>query len=702
MSNPKVFFDMAIGGTPVGRIVMELHADTTPRTAENFRALCTGEKGVGRSGKPLHFKGSSFHRVIPNFMCQGGDFTAGNGTGGESIYGAKFEDENFIKKHTECPVYYPSEKEFQDSFAYLHKIVPEASTFVRRVCSVFSGICKIVSPIIASIPASVVLTKEKKDFKFETNVQPLRLSEWNEKDKITFMKGRKYTYKEFEALANKAFLSRFYSSRNLSSSYIEKEFWREMAHGRKGTVEYGVNVEGSAFSCDPNDKLGRSKWNLKNFSRLPQSTLRLVDKGIPGITDPMLYIGMLFSMFAWHVEDHYLYSINYHHSGANKIWYGIPAHEASQFEDIVLHNVYCKNILSKYREDKAFQLLAYKTTMFPPNIFLQHDVPVYKAVQKPGEFVITFPRAYHAGFSHGFNCGEAVNFAIGDWFPLGAEARRLVEALSVACEMIQRGINMDLVCHAVLIDGALKQLDRKVLFGLLKEMQDQGLRPDNVIYTSMIDAFSKEGSFQKAFECWDLMVTEECFPNVVTYTALMNGLCKAGEMDKAGLIFKKMLAANVPPNSITYGCFLDHLTKEGNMKAAIGLHNAMLEGLLANTVTYNILIRGFCKLGRFHEATEVLSEMTENGIFPDCITYSTLIYMYCRSGNVGAAVKLWDTMLNKGLEPDLVAYNLLIYGCCVNGELNKAFQLRDDMLRRGVKPRQNFQVLQKGQLGSSS
>ena len=100
MANPKVFFDMTIGGQPAGRIVMELYADTTPRTAENFRALCTGEKGVGRSGKPLHYKGSAFHRVIPGFMCQGGDFTAGNGTGGESIYGARFADENFNKKHT--------------------------------------------------------------------------------------------------------------------------------------------------------------------------------------------------------------------------------------------------------------------------------------------------------------------------------------------------------------------------------------------------------------------------------------------------------------------------------------------------------------------------------------------------------------------------------------------------------------------------
>merc|ERR1712019_161192 len=100
MPNPVVFFDVTIGGAAAGRITMELYADKTPKTAENFRALCTGEKGVGKSGKPLHFKGSSFHRVITDFMCQGGDFTAGNGTGGESIYGAKFADENFQLKHT--------------------------------------------------------------------------------------------------------------------------------------------------------------------------------------------------------------------------------------------------------------------------------------------------------------------------------------------------------------------------------------------------------------------------------------------------------------------------------------------------------------------------------------------------------------------------------------------------------------------------
>jgi peptidylprolyl isomerase len=98
LPNAFVFLDVTVGGEPAGRVVVELFFDTVPKTAENFRALCTGERGVSKAGAAMHYKGSAFHRVIPGFMCQGGDFTRGDGTGGESIYGGVFDDESFEGK----------------------------------------------------------------------------------------------------------------------------------------------------------------------------------------------------------------------------------------------------------------------------------------------------------------------------------------------------------------------------------------------------------------------------------------------------------------------------------------------------------------------------------------------------------------------------------------------------------------------------
>ncbi|KAM0070046.1 putative transcription factor & chromatin remodeling JUMONJI family [Helianthus debilis subsp. tardiflorus] len=336
--------------------------------------------------------------------------------GRDNMSNQKFDlnDLDWTDKVPECPVYFPSKEEFEDPLIYLQKIAPEASRF---------GICKIVSPLSASVPAGIVLTREKVGFKFTTRVQPLRLAEWNTDDKVTFfMSGRNYTFREYEKMANKVFARRYHSSGCLPATYVEKEFWHEIACGKTESVEYACDVDGSAFSSSPTDQLASSKWNLKKVSRLSRSILRLLETTIPGVTEPMLYIGMLFSMFAWHVEDHYLYSMNFHHCGAAKTWYGVPGHAVLDFEKVVRQNVYTNDILSTDGEDGAFDVLLGKTTIFPPNILLQHGVPVYKAVQKPGEFVVTFPRAYHAGFSHGFNCSEAVNFAIGDWFLLGSIA----------------------------------------------------------------------------------------------------------------------------------------------------------------------------------------------------------------------------------------------------------------------------------------
>jgi peptidylprolyl isomerase len=102
--NTQVFLQIEIGGVEAGKLVIELYEDVVPRTAANFLALCTGEKGIGTKGKKLSFAGSPFHRVIPGFMCQGGDFTRGDGTGGESIFGVNFVDENFKLRHNRAGI----------------------------------------------------------------------------------------------------------------------------------------------------------------------------------------------------------------------------------------------------------------------------------------------------------------------------------------------------------------------------------------------------------------------------------------------------------------------------------------------------------------------------------------------------------------------------------------------------------------------
>ncbi|KAK7404287.1 hypothetical protein VNO78_05060 [Psophocarpus tetragonolobus] len=157
--------------------------------------------------------------------------------------------------------------------------------------------------------------------------------------------------------------------------------------------QVGDHMEDDYPDLNLNDLLAYIFLYVYKFSWLAKSILWLLETSIPGVTEPMLYIGMLLSMFAWHVEDHYLYSVNYHHCGASKTWYGIPGHAALEFERVVREHVYTNNILSTGGEDGAFDVLLGKTTLFPPNILLEHEVPVYKAVQNPWDFVITFPRA---------------------------------------------------------------------------------------------------------------------------------------------------------------------------------------------------------------------------------------------------------------------------------------------------------------------
>jgi len=198
---------------------------------------------------------------------------------------------------------------------------------------------------------------------------------------------------------------------------IEKQFWKIVQKGKPHVeVEYGSELDvgelGSGFPLK--GPFAAHPWNLNNLARAGGSVLRHLDD-IAGITIPWLYIGMCFSSFCWHNEDHYCYSISYNHRGAPKQWYGIPGDCAAAFE-AMMRETYPK--LFAKQPDLLYQLV----TLVAPSTLKKHGVSVCRAIHNPGEFIVTFPQAYHAGFNYGFNVAEAVNFACPDWVSWGTRA----------------------------------------------------------------------------------------------------------------------------------------------------------------------------------------------------------------------------------------------------------------------------------------
>lgn len=208
--------------------------------------------------------------------------------------------------------------------------------------------------------------------------------------------------------------------RQATEDDVEREFWRlvesitEMVE-----VEYGADIHstthGSGFPTiekNPMDPYSTDPWNLNILPLHPDSLFNHIKTDISGMTVPWLYVGMCFSTFCWHNEDHYSYSANYQHFGATKTWYGIPGADAERFEEAMKRAV---PELFESQPDLLFQLV----TLLPPDQLKKAGVNVYALDQRAGQFVVTFPQAYHAGFNHGFNFNEAVNFAPHDWEPFG-------------------------------------------------------------------------------------------------------------------------------------------------------------------------------------------------------------------------------------------------------------------------------------------
>lgn len=193
---------------------------------------------------------------------------------------------------------------------------------------------------------------------------------------------------------------------------LEVDFWKTVEDSEESVeVLYGADIEtsstGSGFPTT--GKFANHCWNLNNLPREPSSLLRLIPDNIPGVLVPWLYVGMRFSAFCWHVEDHLFYSINYLHMGCSKKWYGVASSDADKFEAILRED------LLKEQFARQPDLLCHLTTMVSPEKLRARGLRVCEVLQEKGEFVVTFPRAYHAGFNTGVNIAEAVNFAPGDW-----------------------------------------------------------------------------------------------------------------------------------------------------------------------------------------------------------------------------------------------------------------------------------------------
>uniref|UniRef100_A0A3Q3KWN4 [histone H3]-trimethyl-L-lysine(4) demethylase n=1 Tax=Mastacembelus armatus TaxID=205130 RepID=A0A3Q3KWN4_9TELE len=239
---------------------------------------------------------------------------------------------------------------------------------------------------------------------------------------------RDYSLRAFGQMAD-AFKSDYFNMpvHMVPTELVEKEFWRLVgAIDEDVTVEYGADIASKEFGSGfpiPNGKIKVSPadekylkcgWNLNNLAMMKPSVLTHVTADICGMTLPWLYVGMCFSSFCWHIEDHWSYSINYLHWGEPKTWYGAPGFAAERLEGVM------KKLAPELFESQP-DLLHQLVTIMNPNTLMTHGVPIYRTNQCAGEFVITFPRAYHSGFNQGFNFAEAVNFCTVDWMPLGRQ-----------------------------------------------------------------------------------------------------------------------------------------------------------------------------------------------------------------------------------------------------------------------------------------
>ncbi|XP_059379930.1 lysine-specific demethylase 5C-like isoform X2 [Carassius carassius] len=287
---------------------------------------------------------------------------------------------------------------------------------------------------------------------------------------------REYTLQSFGEMAD-TFKADYFNMpvHMVPTELVEREFWRLVSSIEEDvTVEYGADIHskdfGSGFPVnngkrhlsDEEEEYARSGWNLNVMPVLEQSVLCHINADISGMKVPWLYVGMVFSAFCWHIEDHWSYSINYLHWGEPKTWYGVPSSAAEKLEEVM------KKLtpeLFEFQPDLLHQLV----TIMNPNILMTHGVPVVRTNQCAGEFVITFPRAYHSGFNQGYNFAEAVNFCTADWLPTGRSCIEHYRRLRRYCVFSHEELTCKMAACPEKLDLNLAAATHREMFIIVQE-----------------------------------------------------------------------------------------------------------------------------------------------------------------------------------------------------------------------------------------
>ncbi|TDH67409.1 hypothetical protein CCR75_000094 [Bremia lactucae] len=383
-----------------------------------------------------------------------------------------------------CPEFYPTRSEFQSFATYIRTVIePQCVTI---------GICKV-------IPPRGWFSRSYDIKQLECQVKaPVCQHVAGKKGifNVDLVERKTMSPAEFFDMADDAKDDE--PKETEGPLEAERQFWK----GLRGTMDpptYGADIVSSLFG-----KADALSWNLNNLNTI----LRKID--LPGVTQSMLYFGMWRAMFAFHTEDMDLYSINYLHTGKPKFWYGVPPYAGTNKLSLLAANQLERAAQSMFPEKhhECHQFLRHKTSLISPARLKEFGVPFYRAYQKPGEFVITFPATYHQGFNLGFNIAEAVNFATLYWISYGLKAK--------VCKCHPDSVRIDM-------DSFLKQLFQEPQCGF------EIMGKDPWVFSCKCNKYcSSNNSFveveEQWFECSECKIWAHvrCIHSDLAYTAAEN------------------------------------------------------------------------------------------------------------------------------------------------------------------------------------